>query len=187
MNRRHLINGVVLAGILALAALVQHTAPSDDAWQAPMEVAGDVGAPVTGRNIEATVWGARAATEVRTDDWVGETTGVWVVVDVSAVAVVDEFSAALRTAQLVIGDETFGASSRPVVESMLNRWLSVGIPARGPLFFEIPEDALRDAQLQLAVSGDPRLDSLLVIPLDLAPLEIEPLIETDDIVWGSND
>lgn len=185
MTLRHLINGIVLAGILALAALVQHTAPDDDAWQAPMEVSGQVGEPVTGRNIEATVWGARVAEKVETPDWTGETTGIWVVVDVSAEAVVDEFAAGLGTAELLIDGTTYSASERPDLGTLYRSSLSVGIPTRGSLFFEIPKSALTDARLLLAVNNDPRLDSALAVDLDLAALDREPLIRTERPEWGA--
>ena len=184
MNPRHLINGVVLAAILAVAALVQHTSPGDGGWQQPMEVSGQLGGQVAGRNIAATVWGAQVAHEVRTSDWAGETTGIWVVVDVSAEAVVDEFAARLGMATLAIGDETFSASERPDLDTIYQNSLTVGIPTRGPLFFEIPTDALRDARLQLGIDSDPRLDSLLVIPLDLSSLTIADSLTTDDVQWG---
>jgi len=185
MNLRHVANGALLAVILAVAAVVQHTSPGDGGWQQPIEVTGTVGDRVEGRNIAATVWSAQVAREVQTSDWTGQTTGIWVVVDVSAEAVVDEFAARLGTAQLVIGDETFSASERPDLDTVYRNSLSVGIPTRGPLFFEIPTDALGKARLQLGIDSDPRLDSLLVIPLDLSQLEVRDSATANDVQWGA--
>jgi hypothetical protein len=188
---RSLLSGVALAAILAVTWLVVHTAPTDDQWQAAMPVTGQVGDTLAGRNIEATVHDVRIADSVTASTgWAGETTGIWVVVDASAAAVVDDTGALLNVAELQVGDVVYGASTRPGLGTIANQSLSVGIDLTGPLMFEIPRellstDAAGSATLRFALDGDTRLDSTLEVPVDLASLDTADSIETDKPVWGN--
>lgn len=187
---RHVANGAALLGFLVVAGVVLHSAPTDEQWQAPIPVNGAIGEALTGRNIRATVTGIRVADAVTASNgWAGETTGVWVVVDARVEAVVTDYGASLSTAQLKVGDTVYGASERPAEGSIEGVSLSVGIPHAGPLFFEVPRDALsgedaRAAEVQLAATSDPRTDSLIVVPVDLASLTSEARIETSEPQWG---
>lgn len=188
---RHVVNGAALVVILIVAGIVAHTAPDEATWQAPIPVAGLVGAAVEGRNIAATVHGVQASRTVQAESgWSGETTGVWIVVDASVEAVVDERAALLGGARLRIGDTTFSASQRAEFSSIAGTSLAVGIPIRGSLLFEVPEslvtgpDAAR-AELLLAISEDPRVDSQLVVPLDLTSIDLDETIRMDDPVRGA--
>jgi hypothetical protein len=188
---RHVLNAAALVAVLVVARIVSHTAPSEAFWQAPIPVSGVVGEEVTGRNIQATVTQVRAADSVTASTgWTGETTGVWVVVDASVAAVVTDYGALLGTAQLQIGDRVYSASERPDYGTIARKSLYTGIPSTGPLMFEVPRDILseaaaKDAQIQLAVDSDPRVDSLVVVPVDLTALEVEPSIETGEPEWGA--
>jgi hypothetical protein len=188
---RHALSALVLVGLLAVAGVVADTAPSGGGWQAPVEVEGRLGETVTGRNIEATVRSVRAADSVTTSNgWQGATTGVWIVVDLSVAAVVDDRASLLGGAVLRIGDRSYSASDRPGLSVLAERSLSVGIPMTGPLLFEIPRDDLgsadgRGARLELGLDADPRVDSLLVVPVDLTQLGVVPAIETDEPVLGT--
>lgn len=193
---RHALSALVLVGLLAVAGVVADTAPSGGGWQAPVEVEGRLGETVTGRNIEATVRSVRAADSVTTSNgWQGATTGVWIVVDLSVAAVVDDRASLLGGAVLRIGDRSYSASDRPGLSVLAERSISVGVPLTGPLLFEIPRDDLgsadgRGARLELGLDADPRVDSLLVVPVDLTELTAVPTIETDEPVLGipeSND
>lgn len=187
---RHAISAVVLVGLLAVAGVVADTAPSGGGWQAPIDVDGHVGETVTGRNIEATVHGVRAADSVLTSNgWQGVTTGVWIVVDLSVSTVVDDRGTLLGGGVLRIGDRSYSASDRPGLSVLADQSLSVGIPLTGPLLFEIPRDDLdssdgRAARLELGLGADPRVDSRLVVPVDLTTLSVEPTIETEEPVLG---
>jgi hypothetical protein len=182
---RRLGRGAALVAIIALASVVLRTAPVDSAWQVPFEVHGEAGDRVEGRNIAATVGDvALARTVTASSGWSGATTGIWVVVDVQVEAVVTETAASLATAQLVLGEDTYGASERPGTATVAGTALQVGIPWRGPLLFEVPPDAVvgpyaAEARIQLAASGDTRLDSVLVVPVDLDGLVVQDTITTD--------
>lgn len=183
---RPLLNGALLVALLAVAAVVLHTTPTDDEWQGPIPVYGAIGETVAGRNIEATVTDVRIADAVTASNgWAGPTTGIWVVVDASVAAVEDDRAALLGTANLLIGGTTYSASQRPDLATIAGSSLSTGIPYAGPLMFEVPRDAVdsaaaRDAELNFAVSNDPRTDSLLVIPVDLTAIDHEDTIETTE-------
>ncbi|MCS5713595.1 hypothetical protein NVV95_03385 [Herbiconiux sp. CPCC 205716] len=187
---RHALSALVLVALLAIAAVVSDTAPRGGGWQAAIPVEGRVGDTLVGRNIEATVHGVRAADSVQTaNGWQGATTGVWIVVDLSVSAVVDDRAALLGNASLRLGDRRYSASDRPGLSALAGLPLSVGVPLTGPLLFEVPRADLdsadgRGARLELGIDSDPRTDSLLVVPVDLTALTTEPSIETEAPLLG---
>jgi hypothetical protein len=181
----------VLVALLAVAGVVAHTAPGDAEWQAPITVLGAIGDETSGRNITATVTGVRLADEVvAANGWSGSTEGVWVVVDASVAAAVSDYGALLRAARLQIGDTLYSASSRPDLGTIAGQSLTTGIPLTGPLMFEVPRDILQtdaaaDAEVQLGLDADVRVDSLIVVPVDLGSLPVEESIETERPEWGA--
>jgi len=191
LNWRHVANGAGLVVILVLAGIVAHTTPNDEQQQAPIPVRGQLGETLSGRNIVATVDEVRIAESVEASNgWAGPTTGVWVVVDASVAARVDDLGVNLGYARLKVGDTTYSASTRPGTGSIADQFLTTGIPWTGPLMFELPGslisgDAARSAELQLAVDSDPRADSLIVIPVDLYSLDVESTVSTERPVWGT--
>jgi hypothetical protein len=188
---RRVGNGVGLVSVLAIAWVVAETTPSEEAWQAPIVVSGHIGETLTGRNIEAVVSEVRIAEEVTASNgWAGPTNGVWIVVDASVATVVDDYGASLGTAELVVDGVTYSASERPDDGTIAREPLSTGIPITGPLMFEVPRNLVdseeaASARIQLAVSGDPRVDSMLVVGVDLTTLPVLPSVETDDPMWGA--
>jgi hypothetical protein len=186
---RKLGNGLVLVVILVIAGFVLHTAPTAAERDAPLYVNGAVDERLVGRNIAATVTSVTLADEVTTSrGWTGTTEGVWVVVDASAEAVTDE-NGALLYAWLVIGDATYSASPRPGLGTLANSALSVGIPASGPIMFEVSREAAASvdaatAHVQFAVSNDPRADSLINVEVDLPGAPTAATLDVDEPVWG---
>jgi hypothetical protein len=188
---RHVANGAALVAILSVASFVLHSAPDRELQQSPIAVPGTIGEPVTGRNIRATV-NSVAVTKTVTagNGWSGSTPGVWVVADVSAEAVETDTGATLGTAVLRVGDTTFSASTRPDNATVARVRLATGIALTGPLMFEIPEGLASSAEadeatLELALNPDPRVDSLLVVPVDLTELPIQESIDADFPEWGA--
>jgi hypothetical protein len=184
-------NGMGLVGVLAIAWFVAQTTPTEEVWQGPIVVSGDIGETLTGRNIEAVVSEVRIAESVTASNgWAGPTSGVWVVVDAAVASVVDDFGVSLGTAELVIDGVTYSASKRPDDGTIARASLSTGIPLTGPLMFEVPRElveseAATSARIQLAINGDTRADSLLAIAVDLGALPLLPSVETDDPIWGA--
>ena len=187
---RHVGNGAALLAILSVAAVVLHTTPDSELQQSPIAVPATLAEPATGRNIRATVHSVAVTESVTAGNgWAGTTPGVWVVVELSVEAVVDD-QATLGTAVLRVGDTSFSASTRPGDATVVDRGLATGIPRTGPLMFELPANiaggtAAADATLELAVNSDPRVDSLLVLPVDLAGLDVTTSIDVEYPEWGA--
>jgi len=152
-------------GCVVIAWFVALVTPDADTAQAPFVVSAAVGESATGRNIEVTVTDVRRAEHVAAGGWSAE--GNWVVVDVEAASVLSEVQ--LNRAVLVVDGTQFSASERP--DSIRQASLTAGIPLSGSLAFELPEglDA-GDASLEIALAprGDTRLDSMIVLPFELA-------------------
>ena len=188
---RHAANGVLLTAILAVAALVLHTTPSREAQQSAIVVPGVLGESVSGRNIRVTVHSVTVAESVTAGTgWAGGTPGVWVVVDLTVHALVDDESTMLGTAVLRVGDVSFSASIRPQHGTVAGQRLVTGVPLNGPLMFEVPADlvaspAAETATLEFATDSDPRADSLLVVPVDLTDLIVQPELEVAFPAWGA--
>jgi hypothetical protein len=188
---RHVVNGLGLVAVLAIGWGVAQTTPSEEMWQGPIAVRGDIGETLAGRNIEAVVSEVRVAeTVVASNGWAGPTSGVWVVIGASVAAVVEDRGVSLGTAQLVIGSTTYSASERPGDATIAREPLSTGIPVSGPLMIEIPRDLVgseqaTEALVQLAANNDPRTDSIIVVEVDLTSLPVLPSLETSEPVWGA--
>jgi hypothetical protein len=188
---RPVAHGAALVGILAVAALVLHTTPDRELQHSPFRVQGSVGEPTSGRNILATVHSATRAEAVTAGNgWAGGTPGVWVVIDLSVQNVVDDVGAGVGTAVLRVGDTRFSASTRPDRATVAGMGLATGIPLSGPLFFELPDDVASspdaaNAVLEMAANSDPRVDSMLSIPVDLLDDAVLATLDTDFPEWGA--
>ncbi|POH65623.1 MULTISPECIES: hypothetical protein [Cryobacterium] len=187
---RYAANGAALLAVLSVASVVLHTTPNRELQHSPMVVAATLAEPASGRDIRATVHSV-AITEAVTagNGWAGSTPGVWVVVELSVEAVVEDRDRTLGTAVLRVGDTEYSASTRPGTATLVSGRPATGIPLTGPLMFELPADvvsapAAERATLELARNSDPRVDSLLVMPVDLAALDVRPSIDVDLPHWG---
>lgn len=176
---RRVIHGVIVVALLVLASLLFTLAPSAEQNQAPVEIPVSIGQTGLGRNIETTVHGVRLADVVTTDgyrQWTGTTPGVWVVVDATVSNVVNPTS---LSAWLSVDGLTYDASTRPDFDSLEGVVMSPGIPTTGSVLFEIPRDLIdvgTPVKLTFAPSRDLRLDSAIVLSVQLDDLEIEPAI-----------
>jgi hypothetical protein len=109
-------------------------------------------------------------------------------VDASVAAVVED-GVPLGTAQLQIGSVAYSATLRAESSTLADATLSTGIPLTGSLVFEIPEAVLTSAEagdtdIYLAISADPRSDSMIVVSVDLTTLDVEDAITLDTPEWG---
>lgn len=154
---------VVAAWFVALAT------PADTAAWDPFVVEARVGEPATGRNIAVTIDEVTRTDGVVAGPWRAD--GSWVVVDLSAEAVVTERGAALNNVELIIDGRSYRSTERR--ENMLGQRLAVGIARSGSIAFEIPPSASGTAVLQLGLDGiDSRADSLITLPIDLDALPV---------------
>lgn len=170
--------GVVLAlALLGLASLVFTLAPTEEQRQAPMEINVDIGETGLGRNIEATVHDVRLAQVAETDSydpWVGETNGVWVVLDATVASGVNP---TLLKSWLTVDGLTYQASGRPGDDTIVGSFISPGVPRSGSVLFEIPRDIAQSShpvRITFASSSDARLDSTIVVTVRLDELDVEP-------------
>lgn len=170
------------AGLVATAWGVAVVTPAEDAEEAPFPVTAEVGERAVGRNLAVTVTDVRRAEGVGTDEWSAE--GNWVVVDLEAEAIQSEFGTLLTLVTLEVDGRTFRASERP--ESLLRGGLSVGIPLSGSVAFELPEELdSGEAILTFGLDTDPRLDSLLVLDIDLAAIDVAREARLRPTEWSS--
>jgi hypothetical protein len=172
------------AALLLVASwLVAFVTPTDAERDAPFVTSMTVGERATGRNLSVTVEAVRLAHAVHTNRWEADGPTLWVVIELSAEAVHDDIRASLLGMTLRVGDRSYRASERP--ESLWERGLSTGIPTSGVLAFELPQAAATGhGMLDLSLTNDTRVDSVLRLAIDLAALEVEPDIELAPTVWG---
>lgn len=170
------------AALIAAAWGIAVITPSEAAPEQPFPVMVEVGETGIGRDIAVTVVDVRRAETARTDEW--SAAGNWVVVDLDAAAVVSEAGNSLALATLDLGGRTFRASERP--ESLLGHPLSVAAARSGSVAFELPEEVTGGmAVLTFGVSTDPRLDSLIVLEVDLGDIPVEDRAELTPVGWSS--
>lgn len=170
------------AGLVALAWGVAAVTPAPDAEEAPFIVDVAVDEEGVGRNIAVTVTDITRAGEVSAGEWSAE--GNWVVVDLDAEAIVSETGALLALATLEVDGRTFTASERP--DSLLRKSLAVGIPQSGSVAFELADDVTGgQATLSFGETGDSRLDSLIVVHVDLDDVAVRTAAELEPTGWSS--
>ena len=170
------------AAFLVTAWFVALATPGEEEAQSAFVVAATTGEQAAGRNLEATVTDVRRAAEVRTHDgrWAAE--GNWVVVDLEVAAVTED--AFLFHAVLESDGVRYSASERP--SSLARAQLAAGIPQSGSLAFELPADLESgQAVLELALNNNTRLDSLIVLPFDLADTTRVPQTELQETGWSN--
>lgn len=170
------------AALVAAAWGVAVITPAEDAEEAPFAVTAEPGERAAGRNIAVTVTDVRRAESLSAGDWSAD--GNWVVVDLDAEAVVSESGTLLALATLEVDGRVFRASERP--ESLLRHALSVGIPLSGSLAFELPAELTAGSGLlRLGESPDPRLDSVILLAVELQDLPVEQSTDLRTTEWST--
>ncbi|MFS0734383.1 hypothetical protein ABC304_01025 [Microbacterium sp. 1P10UB] len=178
--RPWLVWTIGLALLVAAWAVIQIT-PSDDAAVTPFDVSGAIGDSVSGRAFEASVTDVRLGDRAEADGWSAEST--WVVVDVTAQALLDEQGSLLGHADLIVDGVRYRASERPT--SVFRTGLSVGLPRSGSIAFEVPAGVTeRSGVIELGLTEETRLDSVVRVPVDLAELDRSPDVELRRTEWA---
>ena len=170
-------------GLVVVAWFVALVTPGEDQAQAPFRIAAAVGETATGRNLDVTVTDIRRASDVSAGGWTAE--GNWLVVDLDVASVVSESGVLFGHIDLLVDGVRYGASERP--DSLLREGLSAGIPLSGSVAFELPAKVIDgDAVLELALDGeDTRLDSMIVVPFDLAEVPDAGTTEMVETKWAT--
>ncbi|GAA1724939.1 hypothetical protein [Microbacterium paludicola] len=188
MNRaaRLALHWAAAAALVAAAWGLHAITPPGMIAAEPFRVDARIGEPAEGRNLRVTVNGVHAASKVTEPErgWYAE--GRWVVVEFEAEATESEREAYLSVMRLRIGDRTYRASERPGLGFGPPARLSVGLPRQISAAFELPENAGGIAELGIAYGaiGDERADSLVVMPIDLDALEVQPEVELAPPGWA---
>lgn len=178
--RRWMAWTIGVALVVAAWGVLQITPSQDDA-EAPFPLAAEIGETASARGFVMTVTDVRLASRAVAGGWSAE--GTWLVVDLRAEATQEETGTILAHAELIIDGVAYRASERPA--SLLRTGLTPGIPREGSLAFELPSELARDtATLELGISDDSRLDSLVTLNLDLGTLEAEDEVELLETGWA---
>jgi hypothetical protein len=178
---RGVLTALAAAVVIAAAAALWHSLPLNTQIYAPFDVDGPVGAPLTGRNVTATVSDVRIGPTVRDEEARPPSyaaLGVWVVVT-AAVAAVQ--TPDLLWTRLQVGADTYEPTSRLPVSTQLDRQMSPGIQRRGALVFDVAPEALDavDEVTLLVWLGDARLDSRLRFTIPLSGADRTRIIDID--------
>jgi hypothetical protein len=183
--------------LLVAAWLVAWITPDGTrGYQEPFAVAATVGEPVVARNLAMTIDDLALADGVSSGRW--SATGTWLVVTADAWVVRNETEAQVREAFLTVGDRTFRASERPgnfSTSATLFRFpLTLELPRRGAIAFELPEDVIADSGvLQFSFGNgvdDPTAhakllsDAVIELPVDLSTLPRVAEMELPVTEWA---
>ena len=159
-NSRWLLTALGVIVTVAAAAAVWQNLPTPPDTTGPFDVHGVAGQPVTGRDIAATVTGARIARQVNSVP----AAGIWVVVDTTLEA---PRSTELPRSDLIVGPNTYTPTDRFALKTLQNE-VSPGINLRGAWVFDVAADlvaagATEPLTLRVWTGYDEQLDSRLVI------------------------
>jgi len=170
-----------VALVVAAWGLTQVQKPDDAPYDSFVSTT-TVGERATTRNLAVTVTRVRAARSVSDGDrWHAD--GTWLVVDLDAATVVDQFGAALYVADLHLGDRTYSATERG--ESAKGMILVTGVPRHGSLAFELPEGALKGtATLEFAADYSTVADGVIQVAVDLDQVPLQNEVELDPTGWA---
>jgi hypothetical protein len=165
------------AAFAAIAVALSTLVPTEEFQLRPYVVqAPALGTRVDARTFSVTVLDARLADRVQTPEWTGDTTGVWLVVDIEFERTLDRGS---LTGSFRIGDTDYLLSARPDLASIDGGASSMpGLPWTGSMLVELPLSALDDsaagaAVIRFATSTDPRLDAVVDYTIDLGSIDRE--------------
>lgn len=166
--------------LLVGAWMVVDRTPTFDDETAPFDVVAPLGEWGSGRNIAARVVDATFSDEVET--YGSRSPGNWLIVNIEAATVTSP--ALLHGTTLVVDGFTYEPSERTA--SIYGQELDAGIPTAGPIAFELrPGLTSGHAHLRLFLDFDPALDSVIVIPIDLATLPRAESTTLQPVRWSN--
>jgi hypothetical protein len=161
-----------MVALIAVAFVLKLTEPSDDDLQGPFVSYARFGEQVDGRDLTWKADTAYLADRLTSPDWVGETDGVWLVIEGT---IGSKLELTTPFASIRIGDKRYTASDRPG-DAVLGDSVAPGLPQAGAFVFELPRSVLesadgRQAVARFATGWDIRLDSATDMVLDLGQLD----------------
>ena len=179
--RRAMPWALAVVFVFAAWGLTQVQQPEDAPYDSFITTA-KVGERGVARNLAVTVTEVRAARSV-SDGARWHADGTWLVVDLDAAAVQDQFAALLSTSNLRLGGRTYSATERG--ESARGMPLVTGVPRHGSIAFELPEGALKGtATLVFAGEYDTSADGVIEVAIDLDDVAVQNEVVLDPIGWA---
>ena len=151
---------LALVAFVGAAFLVYLTKPSDEELQRPFVTYAGFGEQVEGRDLTWTAEDAYLADRLTSSEWIGETDGVWLVIEGT---IGSKLGITSPDVSVLIGDLRYVASDRPG-DAALGESLSAGLPQAGAFAFELPRSVLdepgrhaRHGAVRDRIPGAPRL------------------------------
>ncbi|MEO8262512.1 MAG: hypothetical protein ABI566_08065 [Pseudolysinimonas sp.] len=163
---------LALIGLMGGALLLHLTEPSDEQIQGPFVTYARFGEQVEGRNLTWIAEDAYLADRLTSADWIGETDGIWLVIEGTIGSRLDITS---PDVSVLVGERRYIVSNRPG-DAALGTSLAAGLPQSGAFVFELPRSVLESAEgtrvtARFATGFRVRLDSAIDMVLDLTSLE----------------
>lgn len=166
--------------VIAAWGLVQFQQPDDAPYDSFVSTTA-VGKRGVARNLAVTVTDVRAGRAI-VDSGSWRADGTWLVVDLDAATVEDQFGAALYVANLHLGDRTYSATERG--ETAAGMTLITGVPRHGSIAFELPEGALKGtATLEFAPTLSTQSDGVVEVTVDLDDVALQSTVVLDPTGW----
>jgi hypothetical protein len=166
---------VACLALLAIGGVAIVTTPTGDALNGSIRTYGAPGHPIRAHELVLTVDGVTAARTLR-DDPGTATTGVWIVIDVTAEAVASQ--QAVQFAQLRLGDVVY-TEPQDVTQPLIT--VDAGVRTRGALVFEVSRAALRDhgaqATLEVPTGTDVVPEGIPAVRMDLSGLAVQRTVD----------
>jgi hypothetical protein len=172
---------VISIALVAASFAVRLTQPSREDRQAPFIATAVIGQAVEGRDLVLTPEDVYLADRITTSSWVGETEGVWLVIDAT---IGSRLEIATPYATMTVGALQYTSSDRPD-DAALGGTVAPGLPQSGSFVFELPESVIDDpgaghAVVRFATAFQVRLDSAIELSLDLTSLRHESSVALQD-------
>ena len=163
---------LAMVALVGGALLLHLTEPSDEQIQGPFVSYARFGEQVEGRNLTWIAEDAYLADRLTSADWIGDTDGVWLVIEGTIGSRLDVTS---PDVSVLIGERRYIVSNRPG-DAALGTSLAAGLPQSGAFVFELPRAVLESAEgrrvtARFATGFRVRLDSAIDMLLDLSQLE----------------
>ncbi|MEZ2224615.1 hypothetical protein [Rhizobium sp. RCC_161_2] len=177
----------VLALTLAIAilAFLQWTTPTYALLTGPLETRGDQSATVSSETFDVKVNEVLLAKTLALSHFgrpvERDTEGIWVVVSAemqSKWETMQISSASIKGASgRIYAQSTRASGTKPLLTS---KDLQPGLPAKGVLMFEMPEQEAHDMELILSRKLGPQLDSEIHVKLDANAVDTKDRLEIRD-------
>jgi hypothetical protein len=168
------------AGLLVLAFGVAFSTPHDDVIEGPIAVRPAIGEPAAFGDLAMTVHDVSLAREIEIDATRLTTAGIWLVAEVTVEGTTERTSV---NVDVLIDGRRYPASGRAdgtADESVVD----AAFPITGAVIVELPADVQdlpgsRSSVLRFSPSGDPRLDGVIELVIDLTALDIADDLEVE--------